>query len=78
MTDTALALTERSAWTPTRYDWCDACGTEVSFAFTKSTKNDQVLYFCCHHTHVFAAEMIANGWTVEDHTQKLYELVSNQ
>lgn len=76
MTETAMALIDRPAWTPSKLDYCDACGTEVSLAYTRVTRDNKELFFCNHHTRSYAAEMIANGWSVEDHSEILNETVS--
>lgn len=56
-------------------DRCDACGP-TSQAFVIAGKDDKVLFFCGHHGRKFEASLIAQGFDVVDHRDKINERAS--
>lgn len=56
-------------------DRCDACGP-TSQAFFIAGKDDKVLFFCGHHGRKHEAALIAQGFDIADHRDKINEKAS--
>lgn len=56
-------------------DRCDACGP-TSQAFVIAGKGDKVLFFCGHHGRKHKTALIAQGFDIADHRDKINERAS--
>lgn len=56
-------------------DRCDACGP-TSQAFFIAGKGNKVLFFCGHHGRKHEAALIAQGFEIADHRDKINEKAS--
>lgn len=56
-------------------DRCDACGP-TSQAFVIAGKDGKILMFCGHHGRKLEPTLVAQGFTIVDHREKINEKAS--
>lgn len=63
-------VAKAAKWNPDARDRCDRCG-ESSRAYVRATKEAAELYFCRHHYNDHQAQLITQGFEIEDRTDIL-------